>query len=163
MRWSSLISTSSPGTRAAAHFVLAVSLVGFGFSRPAVAEVRVSGNPAAVSVVTQGASLDDVLRALQINFKFHYRDAGTLPDAINGTYSGSLRSVVARLLAGHDYIMRGSQNDLVVEIFVPKGGQAPGHAAAGDRAPPPKPNAATPDSEKGCIYNDGGRMIPVEC
>src|SRR5580698_6953265 len=115
MRWSGPISTSSPGTMAAAHFVLALSLVGFGFTRPAIAEVRISGNPTAVSVVAQGASLDDVLRALQINFKFHYRDAGTLLDAINGTYSGSLRSVVARLLAGHDYIMRGSQNDLAVE------------------------------------------------
>jgi hypothetical protein len=107
------------GARAAAQTVLALGIACIGFPPPGNAEVRVSGHASAVTVYTQGASLEEALRALQASLKFHYRATGALNDMISGTYSGSLSHVVNRLLAGRDYVMHGTPNDLAVLIFAP--------------------------------------------
>ena len=158
---------SLPGARTSSHVVLALLIVCFGFARSAYAEVRISGDAAAVKVVAQSASLNDVLRALQTTFKFHYQQTGTLPDVISGTYSGSLRSVLARLLAGHDYIIRGSQDDLTITIVAPKGGPAPNRAPviARGREPTPPPEVEAPPNPPGECVRTGrdGQIIHYPC
>ena len=158
---------SLPGARTSSHVVLAILIVCFGFARSAYAEVRISGDAAAVKVVAQSASLNDVLRALQTTFKFHYQQTGTLPDVISGTYSGSLRSVLARLLAGHDYIIRGSQDDLTITIVAPKGGPAPNRAPviARGREPTPPPEVEAPPNPPGECVRTGrdGQIIHYPC
>ena len=109
------VARSSPGAKASAHVALAVCLIIFGLLRSAAAEVRVSGTAKAVNVTAQDATLDDILRALQANFKFQYR-GGALPNPVSGTYSGSLRSVIARLLTGHNYVSRETNSELIVTL-----------------------------------------------
>jgi hypothetical protein len=159
--------SSQPGARTSSLIVLALLIVCFGFARSACAEVRISGDAASVKVVAQSASLNDVLRALQTTFKFHYQQAATMPDVISGTYSGSLRSVLARLLAGHDYIIRGSQDDLTITIVAPKGGPAANRAPviARGREPPPPPEDEAPPTKPGECLRPGrdGQIIHYAC
>jgi len=109
------VARSSPAARALAYAVLAVCFICFGPPQSASAEVRVSGTANAVNLDTQGATLDETLRALQASFKFRYQGAA-LPDPISGTYSGPLRSVIARLLAGHDFVLHTTSDELIVTL-----------------------------------------------
>jgi hypothetical protein len=107
------------------------------------------------------ATLEQVLQALRSSFKFQYRGAAALHDAISGTYSGSLPRVVANLLQGHDYVMHGSPDDLGVVILGPSGAvpmvvmQAP----IVMQAPVGRQTPAGREPLKECQYNG----IPVEC
>lgn len=167
MRYGIPVAKPSPAARAVCHIVLALWIVCCGFAQAAYAEVRVSGAANALTIETRGATLDEVLRALRLTFKFQYQDTGTLHDVISGTYSGSLRSVVTRLLEGHDFIMHGSSDDLSVGIVAPKNAPAAnvvvGIQAAPAAPPAPAPLKAGPEPAKDCQYKDGDRMIPVEC
>jgi len=166
MPYNTLAASLRPGARTSFHIVFAILIVCFGFARSACAEVRISGDAAALKVVVQSASLIDVLRALQTTFKFHYQQAGTLPDVISGTYSGSLRSVLARLLTGHDYIIRGSQDDLTITIVPPKGGPAANRAPviARGREPPPPEDEAPPTKPGECVRpGRDGQIIHYAC
>jgi hypothetical protein len=151
------ISASSCGARNAIHIILALWFVCFGFAQSANAEVRISGAADALKIETRQATLDEVLRALRASFKFQYRSAEPPKGVISGTYSGSLRSVVTRLLEGNDYVMHDSKNNLEVAIFgptiTPASNPASGTATAGVQAEPLKE----------CQYKDGDRIIPVEC
>jgi hypothetical protein len=139
----------------------------FGFAPPARAEIRVSGTSNAVKIETQEATLGEVLEALRSSFKLQYRSTGTLDRVVNGTYSGSLSRVIARLLEDQSYIIQSYQNDLEVVILGPgKPMQVTGPVGpatsrpAGAAAASP---AAQTEPAKECVYNDSGRMIPVEC
>jgi hypothetical protein len=132
---------------------LAVCIFCFGFAQPVRAEVRVSGTADAVVIETRGATLDEVLKALQNSEKFRYYSDGALEGAVSGTYSGPLRRVVARLLDGHNYVFRHSPNDLEVVIF---GSGEPTQAGQ-------SPQAGGPSPPRDCRYNDGVRIIAVEC
>ena len=104
-------------------------------------------------VEARGATLEDVLKALQDSFKFRYRSSETLGDGlISGTYSGPLPRVIGRLLDGHNYTIRETANHLDVAIF---GVSGPDRARA--------PQASSPQPPKDCKYDDGVRVIPVEC
>jgi hypothetical protein len=166
MRYGTPVAKSSPGASAVTRIGLAVWIACLGFAQSASAEVSISGQANALKLETRGATLDEVLRALRLTYKFQYKGTGALPDVISGTYSGSLRSVVARLLNGHDYIMRGSPDDLSVEILAPKNAPAAGRAvmtapsAPGTAASLPQPGT---EPVKDCLYKDGDKVIPVEC
>ena len=159
------VANSSPGTRAAARIVLAMWIVFFGLAQSAAAEVSVTGQATALKLETRGATLNEALRALQSAFKFHYQDSGTLNDVINGTYAGSLRGVITRILEGHDFVIHGTLSDLSVEILAPKNAPTTGRVVNVKAAP----TAAAPDFEPGaepvkeCQYKDGDKVIPVEC
>jgi hypothetical protein len=157
MQHNTPVANSSRGARTACLVVLATWLVCFGFAQFAYAEVRVSGSANNLTIETQGASLDEILRALRTVFKFQYRDIGALHDVISGTYSGSLRNVLARLLEGHNYVMHGSPDNLSVEILAQKDAPAPGRGVNAVAAP------AGPEPLKECQYKYGDRVVPVEC
>lgn len=110
---------SSYGARTAPPIILALWLVCFGFPQFACAEVRISDVADALKIETRQASLDEVLRALRASFKFQYRSSEPPKGVVSGTYSGSLRSVVTRLLEGNDYVMHDSPDNLEVAIFAP--------------------------------------------
>jgi len=168
MRYGTPVAKSSPGARAATRIALAVWIVCFGFAQSAAAEVSVSGEAGALKLETRGATLNEVLRALQSTFKFRYQDTGTLNDVISGTYAGSLRGVITRLLEGHDFVMHGSLSDLSVEILAPKNAPAAGRVV-NVKAAPATQAAVAPGLQAGtepvkeCQYKDGDKVIPVEC
>jgi hypothetical protein len=158
MQYGSPSARSVPRAMTAWRVALALSIACFGFVQRGNAEVRISGTADALRMEAREATLEEALRALQASFNFQYGGAGALDGIVNGTYSGSLSRVVARLLAGRDYVMRGSADGFAVEIFGPDG-------PAKNRAVDAKPSIARtiPEAPKNCIYKDGDRVIPVEC
>jgi hypothetical protein len=163
------VAMSSSGAKGLARVALVVCLACFGLAQSADAEVRVSGTANAVNVETQGATLDETLRALQSSFKFRYQGAA-LPDPISGTYSGSLRSVIARLLAGHDYILHTSSGELIVTLVGKNAANAATTANAPENAPPRRflhggAAAVTPGAADGkdCKAVINGQEVAVEC
>jgi hypothetical protein len=179
------IARLSLGAKASTHVALAVCLIIFGLLRSATAEVRVSGTAKAVNVTAQDATLDDILRALQANFKFQYQ-GGALPNPVSGTYSGSLRSVIARLLTGHNYVTRETNSELIVTLVGASGvATAKGNVAANSsknfnpdlepappKNPPPgrflrggggaPPTPGAPDG-KDCKGIVNGQEVAIEC
>jgi hypothetical protein len=98
------------------------------------AEVNVSGTAASIRIVTSQESISVVLSAVAEAFNVRYRSVITLDDRVSGTYSGSLREVVSRLLSGYDYVIK--QDGRTVEIVVlgrhgasPLAAQAPAGAS----------------------------------
>jgi len=122
-----------------------------GLCQSAVAQVSVSGTPNAVRVETRQASIDEVLNALHNSFKLQYSATGAVGRVISGTFSGSLSSVVARILDGQNYVvMHGPADTLQVWIVNTNGAAAKPTAA-------PRPGG--PDPVKECKY----KGVPIEC
>jgi hypothetical protein len=136
---------------------LAIWIAFLSLCQSAGAEVSISGTPGAVRIEARQASIDEVLRALQTSFKLRYSASGAIGGLISGTYSGSLPSVIARILDGHNYVMHGSADDLQV-LLLTTGTSAMKPAAL---AAPAQPGSAASGSGpvKECQYNG----IPVEC
>jgi len=65
--------------------------------------VSIDRNGAVVSVEAGNAPLSEVLSALEGPFSIQYRTAIPLDQSIVGTYRGSLRQVLSRLLDGFSY------------------------------------------------------------
>jgi hypothetical protein len=110
--------------RAAAQIILALCIGCGGVVQSANAEVHVSGTANDVTLEMRGASLGEVLQALGGAFKVQSRGTVGANLPINGTYSGSLELLLARLLDGHNFVMRRSGVGLEVMFFDP-GGTAP--------------------------------------
>jgi hypothetical protein len=109
---------------------------------PAVAEVRVAGQPDAVSVEVRDAAVEEVLVALGQSFGLQYRSAAPLARRISGTYKGPLSRVLRRVLDGYDFILKtGSENLEVVVIGAPA---ADGQPTAAVASPLPAVPALTP-------------------
>jgi hypothetical protein len=62
--------------------------------------LRVEGNPNAVRVSARRTTIADVLFRLESAFNIRYRSSIALDQVVNGTYSGSLRYVISRVLDG---------------------------------------------------------------
>jgi hypothetical protein len=65
-----------------------------------------------------------VLAALKATFAMSYRSAIVLDEEINGTYAGSLRRVLSRVLDGYNYVIEQNDAKLDVIIFGRRGERA---------------------------------------
>ena len=83
----------------------------------AMAAAQVSGSPQNVSVDAQNSSLKDILSALGKQFNVHYQSTANLDKQLSGTYEGSLRRVVARLLEGYNFIITTNQDLIEVTVL----------------------------------------------
>ncbi len=91
---------------------------------PGGAAVRVRGNTAAVRLDARRATTADVLAALNATFDMSYRSAIVLDEEISGTYAGSLRRVIARVLDGYNYVIKQDDAKLDVVILGKRGERA---------------------------------------
>jgi type II secretory pathway component GspD/PulD (secretin) len=116
--------------------VLAISAFGLLSTAPmfAQAETHVAGKPAALRVDAQNASLQEVLTALRTSFGLQYRISTDFNRSVSGSYNGSLREVITRLLDGYDFFVRKVGDDLEVVVV--------GFSASSGTAP--KPDVAAP-------------------
>ena len=114
-------------------------------AQPVRAEVRVSGNADALIVETREASADEVLAALRTSFNIQYHTSGAAIRVVTGSYTGSLRQVLARLFDGQNYVIRSSTNGIEIAVFGPGasssgavvwGRQQPAVAKSPDLLPP---------------------------
>lgn len=114
---------------------LAVALA-FGLASIARAEVRIEGTPDAVRVTTGQDAIADVLKAFAATFNVKYRTTSPLDAAAGPRYEGSLTQVIARLLAGHNYVIKRDRDTTEIVVFGRRGEAAVPAPAA--KAPPSK-------------------------
>jgi hypothetical protein len=98
-----------------------VAIACFASLSVARAEVQVSGSRDAVTVQANNASLGDIIVAINstLNVKISVAPAINIP--ITGTYSGTLRRVFARMLAGHDFILNSSGDRMTIIVSTQAG------------------------------------------
>jgi len=85
------------------------------------ADVLVDGDEAAVRIVARQASVAEVFAALQSKFRFRYRLAVSPERPVNGTITGPLHGVVARLLDGYDFVVKRAPDGVEVVRVAPRG------------------------------------------
>ena len=85
------------------------------------ADVLVEGDEAAVRIVARQASVAEVFAALQSRFRFRYRLAVNPERPVNGTITGPLHGVAARLLDGYDFVVKRAPDGVEVVRVAPRG------------------------------------------
>jgi hypothetical protein len=86
--------------------------------------VRVRGDMAAVRIDARRTTIAAVLSALNAAFDMSYRSSIVLDEEINGTYAGSLRRVISRVLDGYNYVIKQDDAKLAVIILGRRGERA---------------------------------------
>jgi hypothetical protein len=84
---------------------------------PSTAEVRLSGTPDRIVLRTIDATMPEILAALHSTFDLDVEFNGTTARRFTGTYFGSVRQVLSRLLAGEDYVLRSAADGIVVRLI----------------------------------------------
>jgi hypothetical protein len=145
---------------------LLIMAVAHVLSRPAHAEVRVEGRIDSLRVEVRDASVHEALAALSAKFGLRVHNSAALDLPVSGTYQGSLQHVVARLLAGRDYVATHSAGNMEIRIFGPgnSGNSRPVAGSPGapvvQPGPSVVPTVAAPAPASNPIV-DKGRLIFV--
>jgi hypothetical protein len=98
---------------------LAVALAVLGGAMTAKAEVRVSGTADAIVVQTKDATLADVVGGVAAASHTRIELNGAPARQFTGTYSGSLRTVLSRLLVGVDHVVHSTGDRITIVIVGP--------------------------------------------
>ena len=100
------------------------------------AEIRVQGPADHVRVEAHGATVGEILAALGEHYAVRYRGAPG-SSGVTATFEGPLRSVLARVLAGNDYVIRRGGEGLEVILLDPASSAAtsPAYPGIGQRNP----------------------------
>jgi hypothetical protein len=99
------------------------------------AEVRLSGTPDRIVLQANDATIVEILAALRTSFDVEVKFSGATVRRFTGIYSGSVRRVLSRLLAGEDYVVRSTADSISIRLL----GKSEADAAA---APSSLPAAA---------------------
>jgi hypothetical protein len=83
------------------------------------AEVHISGSKDAMVLEAKNASLREIADAFGSAFKTKIKLSLQTDRTITGTYSGSVRAVLQRLLEGNDYVARISADQMSIAITSP--------------------------------------------
>jgi hypothetical protein len=102
--------------------------------------IRIQGNATAMHLDVRRTTIADVFAALHMTFGVSYNSWIVLDEDINGTYSGSLRRVIARLLDGYNYVIEQNNGTLDVIILDKRGARA----VPATMPPPAPPNPFHP-------------------
>jgi hypothetical protein len=124
---------------AAAGFrvILAGLIVSVGvtqLARPVRGAARIEGGSESLTVEARDASLAEMLSALSARFKLQVRAPELSDQRVDGSFHGPLRWVLARLLAGRNYIARYSDDAVEIVVLGPAGSAAKAAAPAGSAA-----------------------------
>lgn len=106
---------------------LAAAVCVFALIMPSVstnAEVRVRGDAGSIQIDAAHAKIGDILSELARGFGVRYRSAINVDTVVDGTYTGSLRQVLSRLLDGYTYVIT-NQNSRVELVVIGKTGERP--------------------------------------
>jgi hypothetical protein len=114
----------------------------------AFAAPQVGGNPEAVSIDAKNSSIKEILSALSQQFYVRFQSTANLDKQLTGTYEGSLRRVVPRLLEGYNFIIRTNQGRIEVTVLGTQNGtqtvEAPAKNVALNAPVSPGATAQTP-------------------
>jgi hypothetical protein len=131
-----------PPSHAAAALVAALAIT----PASALAAVQVSGNPQAVSITAQNTSIEEILSALVQEFNLHYSSSVNLERRITGTYQGSLRRVLTRILEGYNFVVKMSDGRIQLTVLGTQLGtkNVPGRVEGLVPVPMPSPSSVSP-------------------
>jgi hypothetical protein len=90
----------------------------------ASAEVRVQGDVASVQIETKQSQISEVLSALGPALNVRYRTSISLEGTIDGTFRGSLRDVLSRVLDGFNYFVKAEHDRIEVIVLGKRGEHA---------------------------------------
>lgn len=99
---------------------------------PGAGAVRVRGDATAVRLDAHRTTIADVLAALNASFDLSYSSWIALDEEINGTYTGSLKRVIARVLDGYNYVIKQDNAKLDIIVLGRRGERAAPVAAPAD-------------------------------
>jgi hypothetical protein len=132
---------------AVAVVVLATSAAGLSVAKAAA---DVQGEINSVQLRAENASTREVLDALAAKFGLRYKLTVHIGREVGGSYSGTLRQVLARVLDGTDYVVQVNGDGIKVTVFGPSGatavaanGQPPGLPPGGASSSAAQPAAST--------------------
>ena len=91
---------------------------------PARAASEVQGDPTDMRLRVENASTEEALQALAGSFGLVYSLPANSGRTLTGTYSGTLRQVLARILDRTDYILKISDGTVEVVVLGPSGGSS---------------------------------------
>jgi len=83
----------------------------------AAAEVRLSGTPDRMVLQASDATMPEILSALRSAFALELELKGATARKFTGTYSGSVRRVLSRLLTGEDYVLSSAADGMSVILL----------------------------------------------
>ena len=89
---------------------------------PAKAASEVQGDPTDMRLLVENASTEEALQALAGSFGLVYSLPANSGRTLTGTYSGTLRQVLARILDRTDYILKISDGTVEVVVLGAAGG-----------------------------------------
>src|SRR5258708_24117716 len=84
---------------------------------PVLAEMQVRGSLDAVRIEARDAPVEEILAALSRAFGMHYQLSTNLDKRLTGTYVGSLRRGVTRILVGYNFILQTCNRSIVVTVL----------------------------------------------
>jgi hypothetical protein len=102
------------------------------------AEVLLSGSQDRIVMQTNDATLAEVLAAFRSAFALEVKLKGATARTFTGAYSGSVRQVLLRLLAGEDYILSSDAEGMKIILI---GNSANDTTARSSGLPPAAPGA----------------------
>jgi hypothetical protein len=109
--------------------------------------LRIQGDAAAVHLDVRKTTVRDVLATLAGTFDVSFRSATALDEVRDGTYQGSLRQVIGRVLDGYDYAIKQDSSTLDVIVFEKVGEQA---------VPAPQQHPVTSQRRRALASRDSG-------
>src|SRR5262249_28213950 len=118
------------GSRGLALAVLSVAVMLGASAACARPQVSIHGDRAVVQLEASNAQLSEVLSALEKSFSIGYRTSVPLDQSISGTYRGSLRHVLSRLLDGFSYYVADTGGGRMEITVVGSAGNQPGAGVA---------------------------------
>ena len=101
---------------------------------PVRGAARIEGGIESLTVEARDASLAEVLSALSARFKVQVRAPELSDQRVDGSFHGPLRWVLARLLAGRNYIAKYSDDAVEIVVLGPAGPSAKAAAPTGSSA-----------------------------
>jgi hypothetical protein len=81
------------------------------------AEVHLSGRPDRFVLQAHDATMPEILDAVRSAFALDVTLNGASARKFTGTYSGSVRQVLSRLLRGEDYVLRSAADGMSVILL----------------------------------------------
>jgi hypothetical protein len=84
---------------------------------PVLAEIQVRGSPEAVRIEARDTPVEEILAALSRAFGMHYQLSANLDKRLSGTYVGSLRRVVTRILDGYNFVLKTDNGSIAVTVL----------------------------------------------
>jgi hypothetical protein len=124
--------------RLATNYLVAACLLAFVFASSSAAVgagLRVTGDVNAIRVEASESKISEIFSALGQQYNLQYRTSIPFDATITGTYSGSLRQVLPRVLDGYTYVIKKTETSTGVLVNGKQGVRAIAGATTTNASP----------------------------